>query len=157
MGFLRFLDDWVVNQIFQRLVDWAQKQPRWFGEQCAWAYIAFVLMRAVYAVSTGDPEWLDWFVVGSGLLLGGVLIYASRSSWLFALLSHSGVGWRSWWLFWAILDLSWLISGMLTTTHLIRTSTDVALMACYYFAACKPPKPKEPKRKPVLSHAGGSA
>lgn len=142
------IDTWLLEHIFQPVIDLSQKQPHWWAEQVAYAYITSIALRLLISVSNGTAGVVVWTASAAGALLFSVLLLASKFP---AVLAHMGVE-RVWRFVWVALFV-WglpLISGFET---IVRSLTDLTLVFFYYFAACRPPKP--PKKRESFKHAFG--
>jgi hypothetical protein len=126
------IDQWIIDR-FQWVVDLTQRTPQW------WVGVMSVLycLSGPFRAAFGD---LGWFT-GGAIFLIGVVLY-----WI-----HTSPGWvahlASAYFFRISLTfmmLGFWIGGVLAKNFSVPSFiTDVALISIYYFACCKPPKPRK--------------
>jgi hypothetical protein len=133
----------------QWIVDLFQRQPAWWVEQTAWAFIAADIVAAALS---WDSNW-DIIIVLMTLGIGTSMIIASRNPALLASAATQAKPYRM--MFLALLGYQLFI--LITTpvidrlAHLLGT---FLLTSCHYFAACQPPRPR--KRRQVIAQGGAA-
>lgn len=139
MSMLSKLDQWLIDRPFQGLVDLMQKDRAWWVEQCAYAVLITSVGSAMFRV---EPAYVLLF---GNLLVAACFVLSSRMP---AALELMG-GRKN-------VRLAMLVLAVLTAPLLLKHGSAVfwmemlnglAFTSVYYFAACKPPKPREPRRK----------
>lgn len=135
----------------QWLVDFTGKDPRWLIEQCAYALLVSGLLRAMLA--DGVPGWWRFMAAVSTMMLA-FWIYLDVKRPLFLAATARSVGWRRVFLVMtaAFAPFVYLSEPALSA---LRVANDLAFLGSFYFAACRPPAPRPPKRR--LTLAGGDA
>jgi len=136
MKFLIALDQWVVDQVFQRIVNLTQRKVGWHCEQCA----LFATLTAIYRpFEDHDQGWMIWISVFFNLALGFILWVQAR----FApyRLGDEWPGWRRFWLFIVVFDCFTKIDSP------ARIFMEVAVTAYFYFSACDDPPPRKRKEE----------
>jgi hypothetical protein len=141
MKWLECLDAWLIAVPFQWLVDSTGKKREWWVEQCAYAYLVSGLLDALMFHDT--PK--RWLLAGLTLIVAAIMFFDAKVP---ALLERTaGLDrWRQGFL------VLWLINLPLDLLRPLPAQSVgivavTALVASYYFAACQPPKPKQPRRK----------
>lgn len=141
------LDAWLTAQVFQKVVDLSQLRPAWWGRQAA---AVLLIMGIVRAVNTGYPILTVIYVLAMGVWLLATFIEP-----LYASLAES-----TWVRYFALFDAAITVSALLLP--LLGEQPDllarwvvgsVCLTSYFYFATCRPPRPKHPRKKPVIRHA----
>lgn len=141
---LHRLDAFLLAQVFQPAVDAAQRPPSWWGRQSAALFGVSLLVLGAVA------GW-HWLLVVS-LLAAPVMVLAASSSAFYAAMG-AGTAVRlglvvvvvGLWTLFAIVLPAW------GAVEWLRVLSDVAQLAFFYFAACRPPAP--PKRRTAPSRA----
>lgn len=132
---------------YQWVVDISERRPAWWIEQTACAYVAADIIAAVLT-KTDASEMIS---IALTLFVGAVMIMASRIPPLLAVFATIGVPFR----------LFFLATTAFNTVILcLRPSAGNAadmlgsamLMSYYYFAACRPPRPR--KRRQLVAQGG---
>ena len=147
--FARF-DAWLIAGPYQAIVDLSQRKPAWWAQQ---SLIATLVMEGIRQVVFIKPA--GWFAYTMLFLV--VLCLAGM--WVFtlspALLAQAGSD-RRLPAFLVVLSL-FRIPVLFTAPEraVIGLVCDVCYLSFFYFAACKPPRPRLPRSK--LAGAGGSA
>lgn len=134
-------DAWMVGRVFQPEVDFSQKRIGWWG-----AVVSLVIAVRLAATAELYTAWT--------LLIAGLYLAFSIASWCSdAFYAYFCSGWFIRVIMYTdlatallILALSFL-SGNMQWLWLIGR---VLFIALYFFAQCKPPRPKQPSRKLVL-------
>jgi len=141
-------DAWLTAQVFQRLVDLSQLRPAWWGRQAA---AVLLIVGIVRAVNTGYSILAVIYVLAMGVWLLATFIEP-----LYASLAES-----TWMRYFALFDAAITISALLLPLlgeqpdRLARWVVGSAGFTSYfYFATCRPPRPRLPRRKPVLRQVG---
>lgn len=140
------IDQKIINA-HQWVVDESERQPAWWAEQTAWAFIAADITAA--ALSWENTR--DIVVVVLCLIVGTAMIVTARNAALLASLSERMMPHRM--TFLALLGYQvYQIVNELTVTRAAHLLASVLLLSSYYFAACKPPRPR--KRRQVFAQGG---
>lgn len=145
---LEKLDAWITNRVFQPVVDASQLRPVWWGRQAA---VVLLIVGIVRAVSTGYSVLAVIYVLAMVVWLLATLIEP-----LYASLAES-----TWVRYFALFDTAMTIFALLLPLwgeqpdRLARWVVGSAGFTSYfYFATCRPPRPRQPRRKLVLSRVG---
>lgn len=135
------IDAWIIERIYQQIVDWSQRKPAWFGRQVAIAQIIVVLLQPLFIPSFG------MYTVALGLLAAGLCFYWARNDATFATNGRLGrwVGLR-------LFMLTLVFVGPIADVHPATNLRSLLCVSWFYFSACRPPKPREPKHR--LASAG---
>lgn len=135
------IDAWIIRHVYQALVDWSQRKPSWWCRQCAAAFMAICAAR-YFAGMSSAPAW------GTAAVL---LTWASAWAFVGEPYVLAVIGSFSW-IRWLLLFLG--VMTFAVTLNVPGMLGDAAVVSFYFFAACKPPKPREPRR--WLAPAGAS-
>ncbi len=137
------IDTWLINRVFQPIVDWSEKQPAWWYQQCIGASaVAYAIGLVLYpAERLGDA--FDWaWVAFMAFLFVGMF----RDSANPALLAGRGPGLR--WMLVGVAAVGLVISVSKAEPDLPASiAFNVVFTAAFFFAACKPPRPRLPRGK----------
>lgn len=129
---LRRVDTWLVDRVFQSIVDLLQCKPSRCAQPCA-AAIAGLAVGQLLAGSQSP--------FGATLsVLAGLIMWraACRPVWFTAMNSY---GIRLFYLLTTVL----FVTVWSASCSLIEQADCVAFTAYFYFAACRPPRPRVPK------------
>lgn len=150
MNLFARIDAWLIAGPFQTVVDISQRKPEWWAQQSLIATLVLECIRQVVFIKPSD--WIAY-----ALLFLGALCLAGM--WLFtlspALLAYAGSDRR---LRAMLVVLSLFRIPVLFTAPeraVIGLVCDACYLSFFYFAACKPPRPRVPRSK--LASAGGAA
>jgi hypothetical protein len=142
MKWLERLDAWLIASPFQWLVDAIGKKREWWVEQCAYAYLVCGLMDSL-VFFRGEHQ--RWVLAGLTLIVAGFILLDAKVP---ALLERTA-GLHNWrrgflvlWLVNLPLDLVREMPGAVVGIFAVT-----AMVSSYYFAACQPPRPRQPRRK----------
>lgn len=143
---VRRVDRWLIDKPFQTAVDLAQRQPAWMVRQCvlAGAVVAFVR----HLTEPGHALWVTALGALCALML---FAFTFRAEWVAALGGLLPARVLSL-MFLAMSTGQVVLSG---ERYIAVMLGDLLSMGLFYFAACRPPRPREPRRK--LARAGGAA
>ncbi len=136
MKLLQTIDTWIVDQVFQRIVNLTRRKVGWLCEQCSILTMLAALFRPF---ENHDQGWMIWIGVFFNLALGFMLWVQAR----FApyRLGDEWCGWRWFWLFIVAFDF---ITGIDSPA---RVFMEVAILAYFYFCACDDPPPRKRKEE----------
>jgi hypothetical protein len=123
--------------IFQWIVDVTERQPAWLVEQTAWAFVTADIVATVLTWH----GFLSFIGATLTLAVGTYMIISSRIPALLAKNAETDGNFRLWTVAYTIYNFFDLCfhAKIGVAAHLLSS---VLLMACYYFAACKPPRPR---------------
>lgn len=134
-------------EFFQWIVDESEHQPAWWVEQTSWAFVA----ADVVAATLTWKGWWSMIGVLITLTLAASMIFSSKFPALFTVNASGAVKYRLAFLAFTAFDA---VSLMVETNagHAAKLLSSVLLVACYYFAACQPPRPR--KRTQAITQGG---
>lgn len=135
----------------QWIVDESERQPGWWVEQTAWAYIATDITATALKL---DSVW-DIVAVACTLALGRLMILLSRSPALMASIGASDLSLGVRFTLFA-LDVYYIVR-LFMEPNIERAAfvlSSVLLLSCNYFVACKPPRPR--KRRQTVAQGGAA-
>lgn len=148
---LQRLDQWLIDTPYQGLINWSQRQPAWWVEQCAAAIAVCAITEAALKPELGAWEYFGLLlslVLATGFFfysrLPAVLVHAAKNDRFRRLILALTI------LGWAAMAISPKLKAGLSALSL---ASDVLPLSVWYFAACKPPKPREPRKKLNLNAA----
>jgi hypothetical protein len=131
----------------QLVVDESERQPAWWAEHTAWAFLATHLTASLLLWKGG------WDILSAvfGLVLGTTVIYATRSPVLLAMLGSKGKFLR---LTLLALIVYYVVKLIMDPSISLASSilSMLLLLSSDYFAACQPPRPR--KRSRSVSQGG---
>lgn len=141
MSMLSRIDDWLIEGPYQAVVDFSQRQPAWWGRQCSIGYA--VMSVLCFLVSPDEVPWIRYsFLIAGGLMFARIWEVTSAQP-IFAGMGRIRL----------LRLLLWL--GLLLMLHGVSTRWraqalalsvgQVCVLSVYYFAACKPPRPRAPR------------
>lgn len=129
---LRRVDTWLVDRVFQSIVDLLQCKPARCAQPCA-AAIAGLAVGQLLAGSQSP------FGATASVMAGLTMwVVAGSPAWFTAMNSYS-------------VRLFYLLTTVLSATiwfdsrTLLDQAASTAAVAYFYFAACRPPRPRVPK------------
>ena len=122
----------------QWIVDETERQPAWWVEQTAWAFIAADIVAAAL---TWNSSW-NILLAAMTLGVGALMIFASRNPAALAAGAEKSMPWRMLFLALAAHNAFALFmqADVGRAAHLLGT---LLLTSCHYFAACQPPRPRK--------------
>ncbi len=142
------LDTWLIDNPYQGLVDISQRKPTWWAQQCVLGSLVMFVIQFVLFPQPG--VWKPYAFLGVNTITLSVLWLATLSPALFA------------WIGAARPVRCFILVLLLTNLYIDEPTRDVLVLfgnfgvtSVYYFAACKPPRPRVPRTK--LAGAGGAA
>jgi hypothetical protein len=137
------LDKWLISRVFQGIVDLSQRQPAWWVRQAAGLAVLSVAAEFVFRPGRGFFDWLGLIAV---IVMCGYLCLLSLSP---SLMAELMVDWNWLRMVYAVMAVADLISAVLAPSerHVAGAFVMGSLAAMLYFAACEPPRPREPRRK----------
>ena len=130
------IDLWLIERVFQPCVDFFQRRPDWWLRQLAGVLLLLSLISAVPADGAPFTGW-DALALLLDLLVVTFIYGCGRSPTRTAWVGRAGAGLR----------MFMLVLLALPHRTALGFAASLVLLACYYFAACRPPKPREPKAK----------
>lgn len=145
------LDLWILQHIYQAIVDFSQRKPAWWAENCSYACGVFGMIGLMRHGSTdGYGFWVCFGIIFT--MFGTFMaVFCTRSQVLFVPIGRMYTA-RYFWLVLAFIGLFTRAIVDLTLDRVILTISDFGYMSFLYFAACDPPKPRT-----RLNFAGGAA
>lgn len=157
------LDRWLIDSIFQPIVEWTQTQPAVLARHSIFLFA--VLSIFIHSVSNEIRTAGQLIVFGIGIV-GCLLLALTTLTVYFHEIFGPPLFLRMLCTFFVAMDLMMLLflliasfltpvpSGLWFRSH-TGLAQEIALSAFYYFAACKPPTPRPPQLELALS--GGAA
>lgn len=135
---IRRIDRMLIDRVFQPVVDFTQRRPEWLVRQCALACALSVAVR--HATDDTRPMWATAMGVFCCLLMAGLTFMPTWVEVLGTLFPFR------------VMQLIFVASSAASVAlggerFIASLLTDVLFTGVYYFAACLPPKPKEPRRR----------
>lgn len=143
MSMLSRIDDWLIEGPYQSVVDLSQRKPEWWARQSLIANLMMAFIRV--AVFSVELAWRDYLILTiCAACSAGIWITTLSPAWF------AGMGqarfFRLFLVGMAVTRLVALIGGD-PVRSMAGLLNDLALMSVYYFAACKPPRPRAPRFK----------
>ena len=152
MSIISKIDKWLIEVLYQGIVDLSQRKPAWWARQCVIGSLVLEALRAVlfqpYATSETYWFWTALFVMCLFVLW---LITASPA--IFAVMGAQA--WVRAPLVAILLIRAVVMVFAPTPSGAFNMMMDVVFGSVYFFAACHPPRPRIPRSK--LASAGGAA
>ena len=148
---LQKFDRWLIDKAYQSVVNWSQRMPAWWVEQCAFLLMISSIMRFVFRPTSGIG---DYFLLFIDLVVSMMFLWFSKMpGQLIEIAMDKGIR-----LFILIISLlSLFIDSLVIVDHLatgepfhrqaIGIVYSLTFISVYYFAACKPPPPPVTKTK----------
>lgn len=147
---LNRLDAWLLAGPYQWLIDVSGKKREWWVEQCAYAYLVAGMLDAFLTVGSDGKRWL---LAGLTMVVA-LLIFLDAKIPAMMEMTAAMPHLRRLFLVVSCFSIPLRLLEMSPRGAAAAIAT-LALLSSYYFAACRPPKPREPRRKMVM--AGGGA
>lgn len=149
MNYFTKIDTFLIERVYQPIVDLSERQPRWLAEQCAWGMIAGCAVRAGLRPTN---ELSTWVLLAMALVVAVWLLFVARSGFTFSVV-RGFTWWRAFLVVFLPIDLLHLTlqPSALGATRLFDTLLSLSYV---YLACCQPPRPREPGRRAA---AGGAA
>jgi hypothetical protein len=133
------IDSWLINKPYQGLVDWSQKKPEWWMEQCA--FILIVASGISHALNpAGFTGWAIFTFMLDMVVAAVFFWYSKMPAAIRAGAMNQGL---------RLFMLSLSILGIVQAFKypLVKMICDffyeLAFCSVYYFAACEPPTPRK--------------
>ena len=149
---IKHFDGWLIGSLYQRLINWSQRGPMWWVEQSSTAMLVLSVLRFAMTENTNTSSYLNLVV---GVIMSSMFFFLARVQGLLASMA-ANYGLRV-----LVLGLStisatlYLVNlvlclALFKSIHLplINAGFQLAFVSVYYFAACKLPPPREPKKEP---------
>lgn len=139
-------DAWLIARIYQPIVDLVQRKPQWWVEQCAFAIVVTTILQRIF----GHTSYVH---VGFDVFFALVFVLTARTDYLFAELATMDIV-RRWCMVTTGVCIPFILIPLPNTPYalnLLDLANLLPFASVYYFAACRPPKPREPKRRLVAS------
>lgn len=151
---IRRIDWWLLDRVFQPVVDLLQRQPAWIARQCVLFGLVANCVR--HFAFDSRPLWVVALVLFSFAILAAFTLH----SLLFASLGGNRFA-RWFYLVLFVADLAWIAFALLIgPTSLIglvfKYINGFTFFAFFYFAACRPPRPRLPRHSAKLAHGGAA-
>jgi len=140
-----------ITALFQALVNWSQRKPRWWAEHCVY----IVLLSMVVGVAIGPreevPAWLQWVQAAMGLIIVTAMGIATRVQWIWDALAEdpSEIGWRAVWVIFFADDVVRLCIG--DHRQVPSLLYGFAILAFSYLLTCEDPTPPKPRTRASLA------
>lgn len=145
------LDLWILQHIYQAIVDFSQRKPAWWAENCSYACGVFGMIGLMRKGVAEGFTFMVCFSVFATMLGTFLVVWCSRSPAILAAIAKI----RTARYFWLILVIVCFVCRAIvdfTLDRVILMISDVGYMSFLYFAACEPPRPRT-----RLNFAGGAA
>lgn len=126
--------------VFQWLVDLVGRPTSWWAENCAYVLLVGGVLREVLRPV---PGWFWWGVIGS-LVFATLIWGAARAPAVLQWIGRDR--------FWRFVAVATTIFATLVTLgkgpvdFWLCLLANIGYASFYYFAACRPPKPRPPRR-----------
>lgn len=132
---LEQLDSWLLGK-HQALIDWSERLPSWWIEQCA--FLLFVASITRFVIRD-EIHGFHYFVLFMDLVCAFCAFIASRNESVKHSINDDNL--RKFMLALGILFIPFWAFQPFSTTF-IETIYQIAVIGVCFFAACKPPAPK---------------
>lgn len=141
MNVFHRIDSWLIEGPYQAVVDLSQRKPVWWARQSLVANLVMVCIRAA-AFST-EQSWKGYLIPAICAACSAVIWITTHSPVAFAATGQQ----RFFRLFLVVMTVP-LLLGLVVgdpARTLAGLLIHIAFMSFYYFAACKPPRPRVPR------------
>jgi hypothetical protein len=134
---LNRIDEFLVNKVYQSIIDWSQKDSAWWVREMAFFGILYTIMRIVCHVLGFDFDTKS--IVGMVIdILCCVMFYM----WSFDRILMASIGSANW--IRKIFMIAIPIFAMIDLKSVpFNIPMDVIILSSYFFAACRPPTPRK--------------
>jgi hypothetical protein len=150
MAGLERIDQWLIEVPYQGMVDWSGKTREWWAENAALAMVVSAWVEAGIRGSVNQP--FDLFIAVVMSIFAALVIAAARTKNGLSRLLCLPVVRHMVLVLTAIGTLVAMLhpDSMAFLTH----ANTLAYVSIFYFAACRPPRPRRRKQMQVARLAG---
>jgi hypothetical protein len=139
------IDEWLINHIYQPIIDWSQRDGAWWIQQMCTAAVIFDLVCVLSLIMEMGIEKRSFFSLGIQIACAVYFVIWARSKVRVAM-----IGTARWFRKFFLVLLPFIMIADVFKFPL-NIPVDLVFMSIYFFAACRPPKPREKREtKPKL-------
>jgi hypothetical protein len=140
------IDQWLIDKVFQRIVDWSQREGGWWIRELAFFCAIYSVIRIVAQVLGYTPDARSIVGISIDFLCALMFCWWARDKVRVANLG-TATSWRRFFIVFSFISLP-----LDLWRYPFNLPCDIAFIGFYFFAACRPPKPREKKEtKPKLA------
>lgn len=143
---LERIDQWLIDRVFQPIVDWSQREGAWWVRETAFFCVIYLVIRLV-------AQYLGY--IHDARAAGGIAIDFACSAffcwWARDRVRVANLGTAS------TMRKFFIVYSVVAVPldiwrYPFNLPSDIIFMSFYFFAACRPPKPREKREtKPKLA------
>lgn len=146
MKIIAKLDAWLIARPYQGLIDLSGKSREWWMEQSALAtFVGGLANGGVLLATSRVPGWMVVLQALAVLVMAASIFLDSREPIFLEKTGQLHGVRRSAMVIYAVSGVFEAIAPSASTGPWIVLAA--GLVSSFYFAACQPPKPREPRRK----------
>ena len=140
------IDQWLIDNVYQRIVDWSQRDSQWWVRETAFFCMIYAVIRIVFKLTGFDIDLRSYVGVMVDGACAGIFWWWARDRMRIVELGTSN-GFRRF-----VLVLAPTLIFIDLIVFPFNLPTDILFVSFYFFAACRPPRPREKKAtKPKLA------
>ena len=152
------IDTFLLNRVYQPIVDRAQKTPLWCARQAAWTLLLATLLKYLFQTEPVVSDWVDALSVFANIFVCSFALLVTSSD--FNINNIRTDSWRLWGFVATVMFWPGYLFAMamgefsLTPVRAAINLGNLAWLSLVYFAACNPPAPPKRKTSPKLTLNG---